>query len=144
MSFFFVVGMSTVYKHVVVFFPTIAWSHLDIMAGYRTLGFGVGMSTVSAAFINGALESKTSPVRSPTVPTLSVILYLFIQPGGKYLMTLLLVFQGNFVCGCLLSSTKALRHSKATRQIIFFFAGEKAKKIMPLLCCYKNVTSLDV
>jgi hypothetical protein len=44
------------------FFPTITWSCLGIVAGFRVLGFGVAMSTASATFINGALASKTRPV----------------------------------------------------------------------------------
>jgi hypothetical protein len=63
---------------------------------FRVLSFGVAMSTTSATFINGALASKTKPVRSPTLPTLFVILYILIQLEWKCLTTLLLVFQCNY------------------------------------------------
>jgi hypothetical protein len=65
------------------FFTTITWSRLGIVSGFRNLGFGVAMSTTSATFINGALASKTRPVKPRTLPTLFVIMYVFIQLGGK-------------------------------------------------------------
>jgi peroxygenase len=38
-------------------------------AAFRALGFGFGVSTVSAAFINSALGSKCRPVRHPPLPS---------------------------------------------------------------------------